>query len=164
MEAREKRRLKNEQRWRAAMPPSLQNFALEPSDPFSKPMQGYISIEEMHELVKKELPDTRKRCLALFGWYGSGEGSWSNTWSYEEVPEKLLHMEAIPEAIASAQRDDLTETQLEGAARFFVTPLFKLSQTESQALPAALKKKLLEHSLKSPYADNRKWAQQTFGK
>jgi hypothetical protein len=161
MAAREKKHLENEKRWRAAMPTLLRQFALEPSDRVAERTPGFKSLKGMHDLVLQEFPDSQKRCLALFGWYGSGEGSWSHFYSYEQVPEELLQMEAIPELIGAAHRDDLTQTQLEGAARFFVT--CARSQDILKAMPDSLKKKVLEHCIHSPDVEKRDLARRVLG-
>jgi hypothetical protein len=158
-EAREKRLAENAKRWLAATPSSLRKFALKPTNPFEKSLHPSASIEEMHELVKREFPATSKRCLALFEWY-AWDDTLSSGESYEELPRQLLMMESEQKVIASAQMDNLTQPQLEGAARFYLHPLTALSQSNS--LPAALKKKLLEHCLKSTDKNEIKRAREVF--
>jgi len=98
--------------------------------------------------LTKEFPDTRQRALALYAWYGSGIQRWSGTPWHETLAENLLLDIPIPELVAAAQSENMTEAQLEGAARLFGR--WKFSHPgELKALPAALKKRLLDHCLKS---------------
>ena len=106
----------------------------------------------------------RKRALALYAWFGSGEGPWSGFPSYEEVAEELLFDIPTAELVAAAQADDLTEVQLEGAARFFGGWSFSQRRLEDRrTLPPALKRKLLDHTLKSTDEDKLARARKAFG-
>ena len=93
-----------------------------------------------------------------------GAGPWSGFPSYEEIAEKLLLEYPTPELIASAETETLTEPQLEGAARLFGGwPFGQSRPADSKALPAPLKKKLLDHSLKSTDEDKLLRARSAFG-
>ena len=69
-----------------------------------------------------------------------------------------------PELIAVASRSDLTEPELEGAARLFAGWDFgRRRPDDRKLLPADLKKKLLEHSLKTSDEDKIGRARHAFG-
>jgi hypothetical protein len=148
-----------EARWRKAMPKSIlplwDGVARGPFEPDVAPLRTALA---------REFPDTRQRILALFAWYGSGEGPWSGFPSYEEIAEKLLLEYPTPDLVAAAETGTLTEPQLEGAARLFGGwPFGKNRPADQKALPPALKKKLLDHSLKSTDQDKRQRARSAFG-
>ncbi len=157
--AQEKEADAAEARWRKAMPKSIlplwDGVAQGPFEPNVAPLRTALT---------QEFPDTRQRILALFAWYGSGEGPWSGFPSYEEIAEKLLLEYPTPDLVAAAETEALTEPQLEGAARLFGGwPFGKNRPTDQKALPAALKKKLLDHALKSTDQDKLQRARSAFG-
>jgi hypothetical protein len=159
IEAEEKKAVAAEARWREAMPKSIvplwdnvMGAAFEPD------------IAPLRAALAKEFPDARQRILALFAWYGSGEGPWSGFPGYEEIAENLLLEYPTPDLVAAAQTEPLTEPQLEGAARLFGAWTFGQKRpADLEALPAALKKKLLDHSLKSTDKDKLGRARSAFG-
>lgn len=148
-----------EARWREAMPKSIQ-----PLWGDAMRMEVNPDVAPLRAALAQEIPDARQRILALFAWYGSGEGPWSGFPSYEEVADRLLLEYPTPDLIAAAETETLTEPQLEGAARLFGGWTFGQNRpADRKALPDALKKKLLDHSLKSTDNDKIRRARNAFG-
>jgi len=149
-----------EARWLNAMPQSI------------RPLWGDTlwtelspNVEPLRAALTQEFPDVRQRILALFAWYGSGQGPWSGYLGYEDVAETLLLDYPTPDLIAAAETEALTEPQLEGAARLFGGWTFGQNRPDDRkALPAALKKKLLDHSLESTDDDKLRRARSVFGR
>jgi hypothetical protein len=158
IEAEEKKAVAAEARWREAMPKSivpLWDGVRTEFEPDLAPLRAALA---------KEFPDARQRILTLFAWYGSGAGTWSGFPGYEEIAEKLLLEYPTPDLVAAAETETLTEPQLEGAARLFGAWTFGQKRpADLEALPAALKKKLLDHSLKSTDKDKLGRARSAFG-
>lgn len=147
-----------EARWRSAMPKSILPL-------WASAMRDELSpdLEPLRTAIGREFPDTRQRILALFTWFGSGAGPWSGFPSYESVPEELLLDLPTPDLVAATQAQGLTEQQLEGAARLFGGWEFgQRRPNDRNTLPADLKKRLLDHSLKSTDADKLGRAQHAF--
>lgn len=145
-------------RWRAAMPKSVRPL-------WEKAVRDGIfpNVKPLRAALAKEFPDTRQRILALFSWYGSGAGPWSGFPSYESAAEELLLDIPTPDLIAAAQADSLTEAQIEGAARLFGGWGFSHRRPDDRkTLPDALKKKLLDHSLKDTDEDKLGRAKNAF--
>jgi hypothetical protein len=149
-----------EARWREAMPKSIK--PLWDDVPWT---QFNPNVAPLRSALAQEFPDARQRILVLFAWYGSGAGSWSRFPKYEEIAETLLLEYPTPELIASLETETLTEPQLEGAARLFGRYTFGYIRPDEDrgALPAPLKKKLLDHSLKSTDEDKLLRARSAFG-
>jgi len=122
------------------------------------------NVKPLRAALAKEFPDSHQRILALFSWYGSGDGPWSGFDSvYETAAEELLLDFPTPDLIAAAQADNLTDAQIEGAARLFAGWSFSQRRPDDlKTLPAALKKKLLDHSLKSKNEDKLGRARNAF--
>jgi hypothetical protein len=145
-------------RWLAAMPKSVRPLWEQANGDEISP-----NVKPLGTALAKEFPDTRQRALALFAWYGSGDGPWSGFPAYESAAEELLLDIPTPDLIAAAQADNLTEAQLEGAARLFGGWDFSQRRPdERKTLPAALKKRLLDHSLKSKDEDKVGRARKAF--
>jgi hypothetical protein len=138
-------------RWLAAMPKSLQPTWTDMA------AAGYYDIKSMRALLAAEFPEATPRARALLNWYGSISGSWHATPAFELAPEALLRDFAPAEMVSALQSAPLTDTQLEGAARFFAG-----GDGDPGILPAAIKASLLEYALKSTNANNIKWAKQAF--
>jgi hypothetical protein len=128
------------------------------------PFPSESRTEELDAALAREYPKQESRILVLLEWYGAGEGQWSGFPSYESVPEKLLLRYDTKDILRAIEKKELAEQQIEGTARFFAG--WDFSQTRRQdlkLLPAKLKKKLLEHSLKSKNEDKKGRAQTAFG-
>ena len=144
--------------WKAAMPQCLLPHWLEMIDP----KDNTIAVSWMSTL-EGALPDIDKRILSLLEWYGSRGGPWNGVPPYESAPGLLLLLlptQHIVEVLSSAA---LSPEQLEGAARYFAGELFHLHKpTDFQLVPPELKKRLLQHVLKSGEMDNRAKAVHAF--
>lgn len=144
-------------RWQEAMPPCLrplwtaERYMEIPDEANMKPLRKALS---------GAVPDPRERALVLFAWHGSGMGPWSGYPAYENAAECLLLDLPVPVLIAAAEAS-LNERQMEGAARLFAGWGF-YKRHGRPALPEALGKKLLEHSLQSPDADRIERAKRAF--
>lgn len=141
-------------RWVAAAPVHAR--------PFLEQQDG-VDINGLREALAHEFPDRRELIVALYGWFGSGAGPWSGFPANETIPEDLLLELPTADLVAAAARPELSEAQLEGAARLFGGwPFGKQRPQELKSLPPALKKKLLTHSLKSSDPDKLERARQAF--
>jgi hypothetical protein len=108
-------------------------------------------------------PNVRQRIRVLYGWNGSGAGPWSGYPAYESIAEELLLDFPTPDLVAAAQMDDLTDAEIEGAARLFASWNFaKKRPDDLQRLPLALKQTLLEHARRSTNEDNVRRAERAF--
>lgn len=156
--AEQKRREEEEWRWLEATPKSIRPFWTE------KMRQGIETPDfgRLRAVLKREFPDVGQRILALLKWYGSGVGLWSGYPAYEDIPEKLLLEFPTAQLVAATEGTELTEAQMEGAARLFVGWNATKRENDLKALPTALKKRLLEHSLKSTDSYHQEWAKNAF--
>jgi hypothetical protein len=178
-------------RWLSGMPSTLRplwpNLMRDP-DWYNSSVNAAIerTANALTPSLTEQYPDARQRVRALFSWFGSGAGPWSGFPVAEEVPAHLL-LQYMPQDLVSAlEAPALTDREMEGAARFFsgynyptpvriVPPLFSGRafgapfRTEAkdrrlvEALPADLKKSLLEHVLKTGDPDNTRRARQALG-
>ncbi len=112
MAARAKEAETSYQRWLEAMPKSIRPLWAQTTQKELSPI-----IEPLRFALANEFPDKQKRVLALFSWFGSGDGPWSGFPAYESVAKELLLDIPTPDLIAAAQTDNLTAAQLEGAGR-----------------------------------------------
>jgi len=146
--------VKARKRWLEAMPQSLLHF-------WSKMEARSISenYRLIYDTLVNEYPNESERILALLHWFGSGTGRMA----YEAYAEELLlnhKTAAILEAINSVE---LTETQIEGTARFFCGWRFKENRSENlDLLPDDLKQQLFEHCQFSTDEHLRERAQALF--
>jgi hypothetical protein len=141
-------------RWVAAAPRHAQ--------PFLQEGHG-VDTNGLREALENQFPDRRQRIVALFGWFGSGAGPWSGFPGNESIPEDYLLELPTADLVAAAARPDLSDAQLEGAARLFGGwPFANQRPQDLKALPPALKKKLLAHCLKSSDPDKLERARQAF--
>jgi hypothetical protein len=146
------------ERWLSAMPKSIRPLWEEAAGDGTSP-----KVELLRPAVISEFPDNRQRGLALLAWYGSGEGPWSGYPSYESAAEQLLLDIPTPDLVVAAQNEHLTDSQLEGAARLFAGwSFFKQRPDDRSTLPATLKQRLLDHSLKSTNKDKKARAKKAF--
>lgn len=149
---------KSEEKWLAAMPKSLEPFWASAGDPFAQSQET-----EMAEALKKEFPEENARILVLLGWYGSGEGPWSGFPSYEEQAQKLLLMNGTKSILAAMESAELSEAQMEGAARLFGGGGFRRQRPDDMSLLGKdLKKRLLLQGLKSTDENKRERAKRAF--
>ena len=103
----------DETHWMSAMPLSL------------RPLWHASSRRDlmaMRDALAQEYPSAKQQILALFSWYGSSHSPWrESSWGYEEVPARLLEDYSFTAVLSEAQSSQLTDHELEGAARFFAT-------------------------------------------
>jgi hypothetical protein len=161
------------ERWLSAMPTSLRPLwpkLMQDEHSWSGRPQSSVSTSgnaRKAELAK-EFPDVPQRIRALFAWFGSGAGPWSGFPEYEEVPAHLLLEYQPSEVMTALQGTNLTDSEMEGAARFFSGYTYgarfrpKGDKTLIALIPAQLKKSLLEHVLKSGDQDNKERARSAF--
>jgi hypothetical protein len=143
------------ERWRAALPASLAPF-------FGDMGLGGAPRPEWTAALASEYPDLTQRAIVLLRLFGSGEGPWSGYPSYEGVPEALL-LELPLEVLVAAAGDAADARVTEGAARLFAGWGFGRQRgADRAALPAELKRRLLEHAERSANEDNRARARAAF--
>jgi hypothetical protein len=149
----------DKERWMKAMPSSIAQVW-----PNFHPDEIYRGdIRPLEAAVAKEFPDKRARILRLMAWYGSGAGPWSGFPDYEVVPEQMLLKYPTQELVDAVTNATLSEQETEGAARLFGSWEFNKSRSQDNALlPVDLKRKLLEHSLKSTDGDKLERAKYAF--
>jgi hypothetical protein len=158
MRAQERKHEKDEKRWLSAMPASLQPMWADAHKQFDPPLK-YADLKALNAALEKQYPDTYERILGLMGWFGSGAGPWSGYPGYEQIAEKLLRQYPTAELIRAAESGNLTDQELEGAARILAewTPV-----PDKTPIPAALRRTLLEHCLKSSDEDKVARAHKAF--
>ncbi len=167
-------------KWQGAMPKCLLPFwdqmqasaggmvAFIPTPQGGQPREGQIQaatgdLAPLLRALEAEYPDVEQRVLALFRWYGSGQGPWSGFPSYESVAEGLLLTFPTGQLVAALSRHSLTPPHLEGAARYFAGYCFNTyRRREAQQLPKGLKQRLLAHSLLSSDEDKLGRAKRAF--
>lgn len=145
---------KSEEKWLAAMPPSLRSFWR--NDDIDGPSKEVLA--EMSEALQKSIPDTKPRVRALLAWYGSGE-VWNGYPDYERVPSLLLDQYSTSKIVDAIDGPELSEAELDGAARLFCDKSERLEQ-----LSPRLKKKLLDYCVASGSEEKQEWGQDAFGK
>ncbi len=157
MKEREKKSSIALKKWKKAMPECLNSLG-ENVLTFYDP-----DINAMIESLKLNISDKSEIILSLLHWYGSGAGPWSGYPAYEGVAEKLIFYFSTSDILKAINSAKLTETQLEGAARFFGDGSFSRTRSnELKDIPDELKKKLLLHSLKSNDEDKERQAKRAF--
>jgi hypothetical protein len=146
-----------ESQWSAAMPSALKHLWPRVLGEGFNP-----NLDPLRAALSTEFPDERTRILALYAWFGSGQGPWSGFPGYETVAERLLLDFQTETLIAAAEAAKSTQ-QLEGAARLFAGWEFSQHRKEDLArLPPELKQRLLTHSLESTDDDKRSRARHAF--
>jgi hypothetical protein len=142
-----------EARWMNAMPDGLRPLwpKLKADMVTGPPLPD---VKTLDIALAQEFPDTHQRIRRLLYWYGSGEGPWSGFPMYEGVAEEMLLEYSTPELLAAIQDQRLGNSEIEGAARLLGGWEFNRRRPDDNSLiPTELKKRLLEHSLKSSDED-----------
>jgi hypothetical protein len=154
----EKKAEDDERRWLKTMPSSLKPLWSNALSQYQPPGKN-PNLEPLNLALAKQYPDTSGRIRALMAWYGSGAGPWSGFPGYEEIAEKLLRQYPTKVLIEAVESRNLTDHELEGAARIFGgwTPV-----RDPTPIPADLRHALLEHCLKSSDQDKVERAQRAF--
>ena len=93
----------------------------------------------MQEALAQQYPNTQRQIVALFAWNGSLP--WNGLSSFEDsVPGDLLRAYAFADLLSKAQSDQLTDSQLAGAAKFFTrSSIREQDEHDRQALSDAIK-------------------------
>ena len=144
-------------RWLAATPSALKPLWPQVLKEGLRP-----NLDPLRAALSEEFPDERTRILALYAWFGSGEGPWSGFPSYEMVAEELL-LDFQTEALIAAAEATGSAQQAEGAARLFGGWEFSQRRPgDLTRLPPDLKQRLLNHSLQSTDEDKRSRARHAF--
>jgi hypothetical protein len=116
-------------------------------------------LKPLNAALAKQYPDTYDRIRALMAWFGSGAGPWSGFPGYEEIAAKLLRQYPTAELIRAVESRNLTDQELEGAARILGswTPV-----SDPTPIPADLRRTLLAHCLLSSDQDKVERAEHAF--
>ncbi|HZI58777.1 MAG TPA: hypothetical protein VFF39_18485 [Verrucomicrobiae bacterium] len=171
--AREKADLAASERWLKGMPAGLRPLWRKAADNrlWWIDVSGALSasVKLIKPALEQQYPDSGERTRALFSWFGSGAGPWSGYPADEDVVSGLLLEYQPAELLAALQNTRLTDSEMEGAARFFSgychgylfcpveeNKLLKL-------LPAETKKSLLDHVLAAGDEDKVSRARHAFG-
>ena len=149
----------DERRWLRAMPSSLKPLWPKTLKQYNPSINVDPDLKPLNLALQKQYPDRNDRIRALLTWFGSGAGPWSGYPAYEDIAEKLLRQFRTEDLIKIAEDSNLTDQQLEGAARIFGswTPV-----PDPTPIPADLRRTLLEHSLKSGDEDKVQRAKRAF--
>lgn len=134
-------------RWTTAMPESIR-----PLWPYHSDMETTqpSMMQVFAHALETHTPDRQQRARILFSWFGSGLGPWSGFPAYEETAENLLLQLPTDDLVMAAESRDLTEAELEGAARLFGGWTFSHQRPHDRGrLPTELKRRLLEHVRKT---------------
>ncbi len=162
--AQEEKAKASEVRWYAGMPRSIRPMWGKTSEEFLLLMKlSSTDLNQLLQALAQEFPQGSDQILALLTWYGSGEGPWSGFPAYEDIPQQLLMEFSTAEILAAIESTSMSDTQLEGAARFFGGWELSVRRPDKlKALPESLKRTLLEHSLGSTDEDKRTRAKRAF--
>ena len=155
-----------EKRFLAAMPASLRPFW----DADAGLRMGMIPMGKPLETLRAAFasanPDRDAAIRVLLVWNGSGNGRWNGFPGYEDIVRQLLQGYPTDRIVAVAQAPDASEVLLEGAARYFAASGFMRRNPQEAALvPAALRQRLLEHTLRTsdiPGDERTSWAKEAF--
>jgi hypothetical protein len=182
-EAQEKRERERQlawNQWVEAMP----DFLRELPEELWQGINTGLDLEPILAAAQRACPDTEKRILAIFEWYGSGIGTWTGYPSWEGFAESLLRTFSADELIRACEEALLSDRQTEGAARFFTGKgflagglpadealsiwygpfdVFVGRRTGPTApLPSSLKEQLWRHCERSSDPDKRQRASSAF--
>jgi hypothetical protein len=135
----------DERRWLDAVPSSLKPLCSNARRQYDPPTK-FPDLNPLNAALVKQYPDTQDRIRALMAWFGSGAGPWSGFPGYEEIAEKLLRQYQTTELIRAVENRNLTNQELEGAARVLGgwTPV-----RDQTPIPAGLRQILLNHCRES---------------
>jgi len=158
-QARERARAIAAERWLAGMPRDVRPLWPDISQNplwWKSPGEAVKAVAKaLDPVLASEYPKLNQRIRSLFSWLGSGEGQWSGYDVVEDVPSQMLLEYSSAQLVNALQGEPLTDTEAEGAVRFFVgyTPgaLFRPPEDRTliNQLPAELKKTLVDHLAKT---------------
>lgn len=145
-------------KWRQGMPVIL--------EPFWASMMTDVDTVDYNRMrleLIEEYPRPDQMALALFNWYGHGQG-WQDSPGYETIAEQLLWELPFPVLVTALQDHPLDETHLEGAARFFSGDLFSGTRGPDLAvLPDDIRTALFEHVTQNTESDKIRRVKRAFG-
>lgn len=158
LHAQERKAAEDERRWLDAMPSSLKPLWSNARRQYDPPTK-FPDLSPLNAALEKQYPDTHDRIRTLVAWFGSGAGPWSGFPGYEEIAAKLLRQYPTAELIRAVESRNLTDQELEGAARILgsCTPI-----ADHTPIPAGLRRTLLDHCLKSSDQDKLERARKAF--
>jgi hypothetical protein len=158
MQAQLRKDADDERRWLETMPSSLKPLWSNVLSQYDPPGH-FPDLKPLEAALAKQYSDTYVRIRVLMTWYGSGAGPWSGYPEYEEVAERLLRQYPNAVLIKAVENRNLTDQELEGAARILGgwTPV-----PDPTPIPAELRRTLLEHCLKSSDQDKLERAKKAF--
>lgn len=150
--------------WTVAMvAPDSENSASTAREIPEKREETAPGIIELQRVLKGAYPDGRERALGLLAWYGSGAGPWSPYPAYEETADKLILSIPIGDLVRALSVPGLSESQLEGGARFLAGPAARSLELSILAqLSEDTKKTYLNHVLRSTDEGKKKRALSVF--
>jgi hypothetical protein len=153
-------KLRAYERWKSAVPKSIDDILVKGE---------YTSVENLKyqaalkAALATEFPEQNRRIVALFSWYGTDSGLWSDFPAYEDIPKNCLFEYTTDQLLDAVEHTALTETEIEGVARFFADWKFHRDRKAELALiPDSLCAVLLAHSLKSSDMDKQYRAKDAF--
>lgn len=150
-------------RWQAAVPSCLEPYTDQIMGSF--PSSAPSELQPLLEALRRTYPEPQILALELFSWFGSGAGPWTGFPSYETLPESLLLTFPASLLVEALGAQPLQGAHVEGAARYFAGWTFNHHKgEEAREIPLELKRRLLEHSLRSSDADKRQRAEAAFGR
>ena len=131
---------------------------------FALPSTG--DVDDFRPVLEREYPSKNARILALLNWFGSGGGPWNGAPANESITENVLFLFTTKEILMAIDSRKISETETEGAARFFSGWDFSQKRPDDlrKMLSDALRQKLLAHALKREDEEKREIAQRAFGK
>lgn len=147
-------------KWMEAMPASIRPLFKDALR--VRPFKD-VDIEPLSLALVNEMPDQKQRILSLLKWYGSGEGPWSPHRGYESVAETMLLEYDTEYIVAAIESTDLTEAQLEGAARLFAGNKFRRERpTGLNKVPLYMKQMFWDHVKPTEDKDKLRRAKSAF--
>lgn len=157
------------ERWQKAMPECLRAVNLEGLDHPDAHLEKYeghaATFNAVVPVLARAYPDENARILALFRWYGSGEGTWTGYPSYEGVPEQLLMKFRTRALIRALESVAVPSPELlTGAARFFGGHCFRKHREDPRSLLSGeVRRRFREHLLPTADANMTKSVKSVFG-
>lgn len=120
-------------------------------------------LQKINEILDGEFKDPQFKILALLQWYASGVGAWTGFPSYEELPAELLLQVPSEQIVEALHLKGVNEPELDGAARYFASHLFRIAKPRDlRLLDLPLKEQLLKQCMKSDDMDKRSRAESAF--
>lgn len=162
-EAANKKYTEEERRWYSAMPNGLKEAF--DAQRYKLGIPGMYDLRQMNIILEREYPEKNHRIRTLLQWYGSASNSdsWSSLYEYEVIAEQILLQYPTKELLTAINGVGLSELQIEGAARLFAGWSFYKNHPDDAALISpSLKKRFLDHALKSGNPEKAERARSAF--